>query len=449
MKEIPGTPLDPWIRARTGIGPEFPLNRETLESYQLEKLRETITHARRHSLFYRALFSGLPEEPVASMGDLAGIPFTVGRDIRQDPLRFLCVSHSHVARAVTLHTSGSTGPPKRLFFTGSDLELTIDFFHHGMSGLVSPGQKVLILLPGTTPGSVGDLLVRGLGRMNVQGIVHGPVHDPAVTLREMARSGADSLVGIPVQVLSLVRHPNAGIIAPGRIRSVLLSTDYVPEAIVSDIKGAWGTRVFQHYGMTETGLGGGVECAACSGYHLREADLLYEIIDPETGEPVAHGQTGEVVVTTLTRRAMPLVRYRTGDMASLMPGPCPCGSHLMRMAKVTGRSGNEKTVGNGVRIILGVLDEAVFAVPWVLDYRVEIFRVKGNDHLSFLVQTVPGHEPGLAAQVRRALAAMPEIDDALHTGQVTMEIHCRPLALLPRDRPAKRQILDRRGLRIT
>jgi len=103
---------------------------------------------------------------------------------------------------------------------------------------------------------------------------------------------------------------------PGlRLKAVLLSTDHVPLSLTRAVEQAWHCRVFNHYGMTETGLGGGVECEARRGYHLREADLYVEIVEPDGALPVPDGEPGEVVVTTLTRTGMPLIRYRTGDLS--------------------------------------------------------------------------------------------------------------------------------------
>ena len=115
---------------------------------------------------------------------------------------------------------------------------------------------------------------------------------------------------------------------------MLLSADNVPDAISNELRRIWGCEVFTHYGMTEMGFGGGVECEARNGYHLREADLYIEIVDPETGRSVSQGDPGEVVFTTLTRRGMPLIRYRTGDVSRFVPGPCPCGTVLKTLARV-------------------------------------------------------------------------------------------------------------------
>ena len=92
----------------------------------------------------------------------------------------------------------------------------------------------------------------------------------------------------------------------------------MPEAIGRVLEERWGCRVYNHYGTTEMGLGGGVQCSARRGYHFREADLFVEIVEPRSGEPVPEGVTGEIVFTTLTRTGMPLIRYRTGDLSRFL-----------------------------------------------------------------------------------------------------------------------------------
>ncbi len=343
-----------------------------------QSLNDTIAYARRNAPFYRRCLASLPEASLSTLADMARIPFTTAQDLSKNPSGFLAVSQDDIARIVTLRSSGSTGEAKRLFFTDQDLELTVDFFHHGMSTLVRSGQRVAVLLPGELPDSVGDLLVRGLGRMEVQAVAFGPVGDPGRTAEQIASFGAHCLVGIPTQLLAVARSPSGAAIGKGRIESVLLSTDYVPAAIARSLEEVWGCRVFTHYGTTETGLGGGVECAALDGYHLREADLYFEVVDDQTGQPCADGRLGEVVFTTLTRRGMPLIRYRTGDIARILPEACACGSALRRMERVRGRRNNAIHLGAGSDLTLAEMDEALFRLPDLLDYRVSISQGKGG-----------------------------------------------------------------------
>ncbi|HUJ67983.1 MAG TPA: AMP-binding protein [Syntrophorhabdales bacterium] len=373
---IATTPLEAWIRKKASISPGLAgkLFAEALEDYQLRQINETIEYARRNTSFYGRHLASLPGAPLGSLSDVGRIPFTTPPDVARDPFAFLAVRQSDVARIVTLRTSASTGEAKRLFFTDEDLELTIDFFHHGMSTLVRPGQRVMVFLPGERADSVGDLLVRGLARMDVPALAYGPVSDPADAARALASFGAHCLVGIPTQVLALASSPEGAALGKDRIESVLLTTDYVPRAIADTVERVWGCSVFNHYGMTETGLGGGVECEALDGYHLREADLYFEVVDHETGEPIPDGTMGEVVFTTLTRRGMPLIRYRTGDMACIMAEPCPCAASLRRMAPVRGRWEGVIALGPGPTLFLSDMDEVLFRLPGLLDYRATLSK---------------------------------------------------------------------------
>jgi phenylacetate-CoA ligase len=385
------TPLEAWIRNRTRIGHNLSgvhfMN--ALEAYQLQRVNVTLAYARSNAPFYKHHLASLPTTPLSSLSDIAGIPFTTASNISENPNIFSAVRQDDIARIVTLRTSGSTGEAKRLFFTDADLELTVDFFHHGMSTLVRPGQSVAILLPGESPDSGGDLLLRGLRRMDVRTQVFGPVADPGHAAEAITSFGAHCLVGIPTQVLAVAKSRAGSRIEKGCIESVLLSTDYVPRALARSLEEVWGCRVFTHYGMTEMGLGGGVECDALDGYHLREADLYFEVVDHETGEVCPDGVTGEVVFTTLTRDGMPLIRYRTGDIARFITQPCPCGSDLRRMEYVRGRWDGIVRLSSECSLALSDMDEALFLLPDLLDYRVTVstgedgkFRLRFSVHIA-------------------------------------------------------------------
>ncbi len=158
--------------------------------------------------------SGAPQ--LRGLDELPSLPFTTEHALRRESLQLLTVSQGEVARVVTLRTSGTTGAPKRLYFSADDLACTIDFFEHGMATLVGPGQRVLILLPGELPDSVGDLLRKGLARLGVTGIVYGPVCEPAAVIQLIHDQRIDSLVGIPAHVLSLARHASGRRLGPAR-----------------------------------------------------------------------------------------------------------------------------------------------------------------------------------------------------------------------------------------
>ncbi|MCT4594157.1 MAG: AMP-binding protein [Anaeromicrobium sp.] len=357
------TPLDKWIRKKIGHKGSNDFRRE-LDNYILDKLRENIEYVKKNSVFYKNHLRELGE--IYSFNDFEKIPFTRDSHIMCNPNHFVCVPQNHINRIVTLKTSGTTGERKRIFFTRDDQELTIDFFKIGMSTLVQKGDRVLILLPGEREGSVGDLLKKGLKRMGVKAYIHGPIYDPEKVLKIIKNKKINSLVAIPTQVLSLIRNEkNKDKI---KLKSVLLSTDYAPKAVINQVERFFKCKVYDHYGMTEMGLGAGVQCDALEGFHLREADLYFEIINPVTREVVPKGEYGEVVFTTLTRRGMPLIRYGTGDISRIINKPCPCGTALKSLDRIIYRRKGAISLSQGHILTIGQLDEILFSIREIGDY---------------------------------------------------------------------------------
>lgn len=362
MTSVPNTPLDPWTVDRIGARPG-PLRRSDLDAFQLDRLDRTLALA--------ATSRWGRDRLPACLGDLARLaelPFTTADDIRADPLGFVCGSQGRISRIVTLDTSGTTGPPKRVAFTADDQELTVDFFRVGMSTFTRPGDRVAILLPGETPGSVGDLLAAAVERLGGVPLRHGPVADADRSLRRLVDDGATVTVGVPTHLLALARHPSG---KRPLVHSVLLSTDHLPGAIRTALETAWSCTVYDHWGMTETGLGGAVECGAHDGLHLREADLIAEIVDPASGAVLPAGAHGELVVTTITRTGMPLVRYRTGDLTSIDERRCVCGSLLRRIAPVRARRDRLVPIGHGA-ITMADLDDVLFAIDGVVGFHASV-----------------------------------------------------------------------------
>jgi phenylacetate-CoA ligase len=328
---VPKTPLEAWIKAKIGVPPHHDLKVEALSAYHLDRLRATLDYVKCCSPFYRRHFAAHRPQSVQCAKDLAKWPPTTADDLMKDPLAFLCVSQSAVERVVTLPPRAIGERPRRFFFSAADLELAVDFFHHGFRTLLLPGQRMLILMPCGRPYSVGDLISRALTRLSVSPIAHGLLQSPDAAVEAVLEHGIDCLVGVASQLSVFSRNPGTARIPPGQIRSIWLGMENAQSELVEEISRFWGCPVFQQYGADEMCPGGGVQCQARDGFHLREADLFIEVVDPLTSLPLADGSVGEVVVTTLTRQAMPLVRYKTGHRAAIMTEPCPCGSALRRM----------------------------------------------------------------------------------------------------------------------
>ncbi len=395
------SPVQAWVARRTGLKER--LTAETLKKWQMEKVKETIEYARGNCRYYAERLQGVDTARLEWVHDMQDIPFTRPEDVVCNPESFLCVPQREVSRIVTLSTSGSSGRPKRIFFTGQDLEKTADFFACGMSTMTQSGEKTLVLMSGATQYSIGDLLQKALSRIGAEAHIHGNVKDVQRAID--AAKGFDCLVGVPAEVIHMARTD--GNLRP---KSVLLSADYVPESIIKDLVDRWKCRVFTHYGMTETGFGGGVQCRAGLGYHLRDADLLFEIVDPESGRQAVPGQYGEVVITTLAREAMPLIRYRTGDMARMLTGACFCGGILPRLDKVMGRYANTISLKGGEGLSIHKLDEVMFAVPGIRNYGAKLIVSDRADVLSLTVEAVQDLDSSrLSSYIKTNLACSVDI----------------------------------------
>lgn len=370
------TPLHSWIKEKIGD--------KTLDSYRLEKIKSAIEYSKEKSIFYKNHLKKFSSKDIENIEDIQKLPLTSAADIKKNPNKFVCVSQGEISRIVTIDTSGTTGKPKRIYFTEEDLEHTVDFFIHGMMTLVKRGDRVLIMLPGEKYGSVGYLLREALRRMGVFSELHGVLIDLDKCLNDIKKYNINCVVGIPVQVLELSYETRR--IGINCIDKVLLSADYVPDSVVLNIENNFQCIVYSHYGMTEMGFGGGVQCDAFSGYHLREADLYVEIIDPSTGKNLPDGQYGEVVFTTLNRKAMPLIRYRTGDVSRFINEKCKCGTDLRQLDKIKGRIEDFILLSPELSLGISDLDEEIFKTLGIVNYSIKVVKENGIYNIKVLLK---------------------------------------------------------------
>ena len=349
---------------------------EELRAYQLKCINEQVFRLFRCSRRYRSLCGGTIET-LDSFSDFENLPFLSSDDIISAGTDMVCVPQREIRRIVSLKTSG-TENVKRIYFTFGDIERNISFFDEGMRPLCTAGDTVMIFMPGAAPDGISGQLSEGLSRFGAIPVRYGLISDYGEAALRCSQLKPNTIVGLPVPVRRLA------LTAPEiRPRNVLLSADYVSPSVADTVSRVWGCEVYLHYGLTESCYGFAVECPYHSGMHIRNDEFYVEIIDPSSGLPLPCGEEGIITFTTLRREAMPLVRYRTGDVGYLTEEPCGCGSKLPRLARVSGR---EKTLSR--RPNINEIDDILFALDDVLDYRASY----GSGVLSLELLLRPGAE---------------------------------------------------------
>lgn len=371
-----------------------PISEKSMLMWQISKIKEAIKRAKERNSAYERRFADLDIDDINSYKSMSLIPFTYPEEITEDPAAFVCETQRNISRITSLRTSGSTGNPKRIYFTDNDLERTVRLFEMGMRPIIKGCKRCLIMMSDSSPGSIASLLKEGVERGGRPADIYGNifnVDDAAGAVRE-----GDAIVGVPSPVIHLCRkYPG---LRPG---SVLLSADHIPATAAETMRKLWHCRVYTHYGMTETGFGCAVQCSETGGQHIRHDSLLIEIIDPVTGSQLDFGREGEIVITTFANEAMPLFRYRTGDISSLINGRCECGSSLPRLGRVSGRIKNRIEMAGSV-ISIEVLDDLIYAFDDVWEYSAELISTENRKELLI---TVVGEDSLKLPELQEAVSA--------------------------------------------
>lgn len=185
------------------------LSDNSIRDYQFRKIKETIGYVKDKSFFYKEKFKSLDISEIKDFTDFQKmVPFTDSDDIIKRSKDFICVPQHKISRIVTLKTSGTTARGKRIYFTESDLEKTIDFFYNGMKYLVSKEDRVLILMAGNSYGSIGDLLSKALKKLDCESFIVWPLDNEEDILKVLKDEKINLVVGLPIQIYRLAKLKN-------------------------------------------------------------------------------------------------------------------------------------------------------------------------------------------------------------------------------------------------
>lgn len=331
-------------------------DRQSLEVLQLEKLNALLKKEHERDGFYK----NLPEK-LGSLTELSSLPFTTDEELAAHVSSMLLVSQSQVQRVLSDATSGTSGREKRVFYTEADCKHTVELFMAGLGEFIFPGSVTMICMPFSGPYGLGELIAQAVENLGAKALKAGWGRSYAELKKIMDTEQPDTYVGMPVELLSMLR-----VCGKGSIKRALVSGDACPDTVINEIEDILQTPLWPHYGSREMGLGGAICCPAHEGMHLRENHVIAEIVD-ENGNVLPQGEFGELVITTIGMEAMPLIRYKTGDYTRIIPGRCRCGSEVLRLDTVRRRGGAGE---------MAELDRKLFTIGALVDCKIS--RVSGG-----------------------------------------------------------------------
>lgn len=365
------------------------LSESEIEALQFYRLKQTLERVSQ-SGFYEKKFKEMSFDvsTVESLEDLSRLPFTTKQDLRDAyPYGFLCVPKD---RLVRLHvSSGTTGQATAMFYTQGDLEAWADLMARcmHMTG-ARPGDTFQNMMGyGLFTGGLG--FHYGAERLGMLTIPAGAGNSKRQI--QLMRDFSTSIIHIiPSYALHLIDIMADLGVDPRRdlqLRIAYTGAEPYSEEIRQRIQEYYGVKAYNSYGLSEmNGPGVAFECEAQSGLHIWEDAYLVELIDPETLAPVPRGAVGELVLTSLRREAMPLVRYRTKDLTRIIPGTCSCGRRHRRLDRIQGRS-DDMFIIKGVNIFPIQVEQVLMNIPEVGNNYVIVLRRENNvDHMIVRVE---------------------------------------------------------------
>jgi phenylacetate-CoA ligase len=366
------------------------LPREQLRAVQLQRLQSIVGRAYDHVALFRQRLDerGLTPASIGTLADISKLPFTVKADLR-DTYPFGLFA-SPMEEIVRLHaSSGTTGKPIVVAYTQADLDVWSQVMVRAFAACGLHRGDVIQNAYGY------GLFTGGLGAhygAEALGATVIPISggNTERQLMVMQDFGVTAICCTPSYFLHLVESAREMNIDFSKVRVGVFGAEPWSESMRDRIQAESGIRAHDIYGLSEIiGPGVGVECAAQDGVHIFEDHFYPEIIDPESGAVLPDGEEGELVLTTLSKQAMPMIRYRTRDVTSIMAEPCECGRTIRRIRRISRRS-DDMFIIRGVNVFPSQVETALLRVEGTLPhYQIVLTRDRGLDQMEVKVEVTP------------------------------------------------------------
>ncbi|MCX5853852.1 MAG: phenylacetate--CoA ligase [Deltaproteobacteria bacterium] len=365
------------------------MGREKLAALQLEKLKETLIKAKR-SVYYEKLFQkiGLNADRVTGLDMIQEIPFTTKEDLREHwPYGFVAVSKDELIR---MHSSsGTTGRATVIFHTAGDIEKWTNLVARSMymAGMRKGDVFQNMMSYGLFTGGLGfHYAAEKVGAL----VIPAGAGNSKRQIQLMRDFETTVIHIIPSYALHLSTVFEEMAVDPRKdtkLRIAFLGAEPHSEKMRRKIEDIYGFKGFNSYGLSEmNGPGVSFECTYQNGMHIWEDQFFVEIINPKTLKRVPDGEEGELVLTTLVREGMPIIRYRTKDLTRILPGPCECGRTHRRIERIKGRT-DDMMILKGVNIFPIQIEKKLMGIPGVgINFQIILEREGYNDYLTVKVE---------------------------------------------------------------
>lgn len=370
--------------------PEFEcMERSKLAELQLSRLKTAVHRAYEKAPYYRKVFDDLNLKPddIKTLDDLRLLPFTTKDTLREYyPYGFFAAPLKEVVRVHA--SSGTTGRPTVVGYTRKDLDIWTDCVARIISQAGVTDEDVIQISFGYGLFTGGFGLHYGMERVGAT-VIPVSSGNTERQIRLMMDFGSTALVSTPTYALHMAEvAQEMGVdMSEIKLRVGLFGGEPWSESIRQEIEARWSIKATDNYGLSEV-MGPGVagECEYQCGQHITEDHFIVEVIDPETGEPLGLGEEGELVFTSLSKEAFPIIRYRTRDISVLTDEPCKCGRTTMRMKKVLGRT-DDMLIIRGVNVFPSQIEDVLLSIEGVEpQYQLVVSKDGYLDMLEVLVE---------------------------------------------------------------
>ncbi len=374
-----------WSREET-------LSREEYETIQLERLKKTVRRVYENVPHYRNKLkeAGIEPDGIKRLEDLSAIPFTVKDDFRKNyPFGLFASPKKDIVRFHA--SSGTTGKPTVVGYTRKDMETWSELIARivTMAGVNDEDTAQISFGYGLFTGAFG--LHQGLEKVGAS-VIPMSSGNTEKQIMIMQDFGTTALISTPSYALHMAEVAREMGLEPKKdlkLKWGLFGGEGSTESMRREINERWGLFATENYGMSEL-IGPGVsgECLALKGMHISEDHFIPEIIDPATGKVLGEGEVGELVITTITKEALPILRYRTKDITSLHYETCDCGRTTVRMSKIQGRSDDMLILG-GVNVFPSQIEDVLLRIDGIgPHYQIKVFKKGYLDKIEVDVELV-------------------------------------------------------------